>query len=85
MKIFRIKINSSVVVVNGGVLLVVLGSLLVGWLTDNQEMMKAILSPTQLLILSGVQSALTIWLRTTNTQGKKPVEVLSKDSDVEDK
>lgn len=80
MKIFRVKINSSVVLINVAYILVVLATAVVGWATDNQELLKATLSPSQFMIFSTIQSLITIWLRTTNVQGKKPIEVVPKDT-----
>lgn len=79
MKIFRLKINSSVVVVNFGVILVALATLAIGWLTDNQELLASVLSPTQMLAVSAVQAAITLLLRTTHVSGNKPIEVLPKE------
>ena len=80
MKIFRLKINSSVVYINVAYILVMLATGLVGWVTDNQELLKATLSPGQLMVFSTIQSLITIWLRTTNVQGKKPIEIIPKDT-----
>lgn len=79
MKIFRLKINSSVVIVNLGVILITLATLALGWLTDNQELLASILTPTQLLALSAVQAAVTLVLRTTSVTGNKPIEILPKE------
>lgn len=79
MKIFRLKINSSVVIVNVGVILITLATLALGWLTDNQELLASILTPTQLLALSAVQAAVTLVLRTTSVTGNKPIEILPKE------
>ncbi len=80
MKIFRLKINSSVVLINAAYILVMLATAIVGWATDNQELLKATLSPGQFMVFSTVQSLITIWLRTTNVQGNKPIEIVPKDT-----
>lgn len=80
MKIFRVKINSSVVLINVAYILVMLATALVGWTTDNQELLKATLSPSQFMIFSTIQSIVTIWLRTTQVKGNKPIEILPKDT-----
>lgn len=77
MKLWRLKINSSVIVFNGLALLAALAALVVGYLTDNQDMLKTILSPTQLMIVTLVQSAITVWLRTVNVTGDKPIEIIT--------
>lgn len=79
MRVFRIQINSSVIVVNLGVLLAALLTLLIGWLTDNQQLLATILSPSQLLTLTAVQSFVTLLLRSTNVTGAKPFEILPKE------
>lgn len=76
MKIWRLKINSSVVVFNGLALLVALATLLVGYLTDNQVMLKEILTPTQVMVVTVIQSAITMWLRNVNVTGDKPIEIV---------
>lgn len=80
MKIFRVKINSSVVLINAAYILVMLATAVTGWITDNHELLKATLSPSQFMIFSTIQSLITIWLRTTNVQGKKPIEIIPKDT-----
>jgi hypothetical protein len=80
MKILRLKINSSVVLINAAYILVMLATAIVGWATDNQELLKATLSPGQFMVFSTIQSLVTIWLRTTNVQGNKPVEIVPKDT-----
>ena len=80
MKIFRVKINSSVVLINAAYILVMLATAVMGWITDNQELLKATLSPGQFMIFSTLQALITIWLRTTNVQGKKPIEIIPKDT-----
>lgn len=79
MQIFRIKINSSVVLINVAYILVVLATALIGWATENQELLKATLSPSQFMLFSTIQSLITIWLRTTNVRGNKPIEIVPKD------
>ena len=76
MKIGRLKINSSVIVFNGLALLVALATLLVGYLTDNQAMLKEILTPTQVMVVTVIQSAITMWLRNVNVTGDKPIEIV---------
>ncbi len=76
MKIWRLKINSSVIVFNGLALLVALATLLVGYLTDNQAMLKEILTPTQVMVVTVIQSAITMWLRNVNVTGDKPIEIV---------
>ncbi len=76
MKIWRLKINSSVIVFNGLALLVALATLLVGYLTDNQAMLKEILTPTQVMVVTVIQSAITMWLRNINVTGDKPIEIV---------
>lgn len=80
MKIFRLKINSSVIVVNLGVVLAALATLALGWVTDNQALLESILTPAQLLTLSAVQGIVTMILRSTNVTGAKPIEVLPKNA-----
>lgn len=79
MQTFRLKINSSVVLINVAYILVVLATAVLGWATDNQELLKATLSPSQFMLFSAIQSIITIWLRTTNVQGNKPIEIIPKD------
>lgn len=81
MKVFRFKINSSVVIVNVGVILVQVGLLLAGWMTDNQELVEQMLTPAQLMIFSSIQAALNLFLRVTHVTGKKPVEIISKETE----
>ena len=76
MKLWRLKINSSVIVFNGLALLVALATLLVGYLTDNQAMLKEILTPTQVMVVTVIQSAITMWLRNVNVTGDKPIEIV---------
>lgn len=76
MKLWRLKINSSVIVFNGLALLAALATLIVSQITDNQAMLANLLTPTQLLMLTLFQSGVTMWLRNTNVTGQKPVEIL---------
>ena len=52
MKIWRLKINSSVIVFNGLALLAALATLIVGQITDNQAMLANLLTPVQVVIIS---------------------------------
>jgi hypothetical protein len=79
MKVFNLKINSSVVTVNVGVILVSLIGLAVAWFTDNQALLTADLSPVQLMVVTTIYGIVNTWLRTQNTKGLKPVEVIRKD------
>jgi hypothetical protein len=76
MLIWLLEINSSVIVFNGLALLAALATLIVGQITDNQAMLANLLTPTQLLFVTLIQSGITMWLRNTNVTGQKPIEIL---------
>lgn len=85
MKIWRLKINSSVVIFNGVAILAAIATLLVGYLTDNQAMLKELLTPQQLLVVTLIQSTVTMWLRNTHVTGQKPIEVVPASKETETK
>lgn len=76
MKLWRLKINSSVIVFNGLALLAALATLVVSQITDNQAVLANLLTPTQLILVTLFQSGITMWLRNTNVTGQKPIEIL---------
>ena len=57
-------------------LLAALATLIVGLITDNQAMLANLLTPTQLLFVTLIQSGITMCLRNTNVTGQKPIEIL---------
>ena len=76
MKLWRLKINSSVIVFNGLAVLAALATLIVSQITDNQAALTNLLTPTQMVCVTLFQSGITMWLRNTNVTGQKPIEIL---------
>ncbi|BDH16653.1 MAG: hypothetical protein [Bacteriophage sp.] len=78
MKLGKFKINSSVVKFHA--IVVVLCSVAIiasTWFSANKEVLATILSPVQYAVVTMVFSLITIVLRTTNVQGKPPVEIVT--------
>lgn len=71
-----IKINSSVVKFNVGVVLVSFGLWLTGFLTSNPNLINDVVGQNNAALVMGLIGVITTILRTTNLQGKPPVEVI---------
>lgn len=76
MRIFNLRINSSVITFNLSAFIVIALTYLTSMVTENQDIINQIFTPTQSMAILGVVSVLTMWLRVSNLQGKKPVEVI---------
>lgn len=78
MKILNVKINSSVISFNLLALVAMLIGTLGAWVTDNQQLINEVLTPTQAMVAVGVVNMVNLYLRTSNVQGKKPIELVDK-------
>jgi hypothetical protein len=76
MKIWRLKINSSVVTFNLGLFLVTAGLYLASWITGNQQILTDIFGVETAGMILMITNIATVILRNTNQQGLKPIEVL---------
>lgn len=75
MKIWRVKINSSVVSVNLGVFLAMAAAYIVAFITNNMAVLTEVFGSETTPAFVMVANILTIWLRLTNVQGLPPVTV----------
>lgn len=76
MKVMRLKINSSVVILNISIILVTIGAAIAAWVTGNEAMLKELLGPEATALLITLSSIATIYFRTTGLKGLPPIEIL---------
>lgn len=74
MKIWRLKINSSVVIFNLGVFLFIALSYITGFITGNEALIREVFGPTTAGLITMIGNLITIWLRSSNLKGLPPIE-----------
>lgn len=83
MKIWRLKINSSVITFNLSVFLVAALIYVTGWITGNQELVKDIFGPETSGAILMVTNILSVLLRSSNLKGLPPIEIVKPDKATE--
>lgn len=77
MKVWRWKINSSVVIFNSGLFILMAGIYITALITGNQAILNEIFGPEVGGIIVMIASAINIKLRTSNLQGLPPIQVIT--------
>lgn len=80
----KIKINSSVVKFNLFTLILGVLGFLVTWISGNMELLNSVLTVEQVAGVVAIVNVINLVLRTTNTLGLKPYEIVKKTDGKED-